>query len=182
VQAKPKYVQCNGLNKSVPLHPIVGRHDLQSVTSLRESPSVADHSVADHSTPRRAVTAVIIFFAAHIALLVGVTTPEKFISMKCIVCRPHGKCLSLSCRRRCNPMHPPLARQLMARSIRTFGDAPLGWRYPSVLERGKHHGPSRRQPTWTVITSTLKSACRTPVGGRRCNCQFDAVLLSMLTT
>jgi hypothetical protein len=34
-----------------------------------------------------------------------------------------------------NPMHPPLARQLMARSIRTFWDAPLGWRYPSVLEQ-----------------------------------------------
>ena len=34
-----------------------------------------------------------------------------------------------------NSMHPPLARQLMARSIRTFGDAPLGWRYPSVLEQ-----------------------------------------------
>ncbi len=43
------------------------------MTSLRESPSVPDHS-----TSRNAVTAVIIFFAAHFALLVGVTTPEKF--------------------------------------------------------------------------------------------------------
>jgi hypothetical protein len=40
---------------------------------LRESPSVPDQS-----TSRNAVTAVIIFFAAHLALLVGVTTPEKF--------------------------------------------------------------------------------------------------------
>jgi dolichyl-phosphate-mannose--protein O-mannosyl transferase len=32
-----------------------------------------------------------------------------------------------------NPMHPPLAKQLMALSIRGFGDGPLGWRYPSVL-------------------------------------------------
>jgi dolichyl-phosphate-mannose-protein mannosyltransferase len=32
-----------------------------------------------------------------------------------------------------NPMHPPLAKQLMALSIRTFGDVPLGWRYPSVV-------------------------------------------------
>ena len=32
-----------------------------------------------------------------------------------------------------NPMHPPLAKQFMAWSIRIFGDAPLGWRYPSVL-------------------------------------------------
>ena len=32
-----------------------------------------------------------------------------------------------------NPMHPPLAKELMAVSIRVFGDVPLGWRYPSVL-------------------------------------------------
>lgn len=32
-----------------------------------------------------------------------------------------------------NPMHPPLAKQMMAWSIRIFGDGPLGWRYPSVL-------------------------------------------------
>jgi dolichyl-phosphate-mannose-protein mannosyltransferase len=30
-------------------------------------------------------------------------------------------------------MHPPPAKQLMAMSIRTFGDVPFGWRYPSVL-------------------------------------------------
>ena len=32
-----------------------------------------------------------------------------------------------------NPMHPPLAKQLIALSIRIFGDVPLGWRYPGVL-------------------------------------------------
>ena len=32
-----------------------------------------------------------------------------------------------------NPMHPPLAKQLIALSIRFFGDGPLGWRYPGVL-------------------------------------------------
>ena len=73
MQVKSEQVQCNGLKKSVPLHPIVGRHDRQSVTSLRESPSVPDHSAS-----RNAVTAVIIFFAVHFALPVGVTTPEKF--------------------------------------------------------------------------------------------------------
>ena len=51
------------------------------------------------------------------------------------MCRPHGKMLELVMPApMLNPM-PPLARQLMALSIRTFGDAPLGWRYPSVLER-----------------------------------------------
>jgi dolichyl-phosphate-mannose-protein mannosyltransferase len=32
-----------------------------------------------------------------------------------------------------NPMHPPLAKQLIALSIASFGDVPLGWRYPGVL-------------------------------------------------
>ena len=32
-----------------------------------------------------------------------------------------------------NPMHPPLAKQFIALSIHTFGDVPLGWRYPAVL-------------------------------------------------
>ena len=41
MQVKSEQVQCSGLKKAVPLHPIVGRHDRQSVTSLRESPSVS---------------------------------------------------------------------------------------------------------------------------------------------
>ena len=32
-----------------------------------------------------------------------------------------------------NPMHPPLAKQIIAFSIDVFGDNPLGWRYPSAL-------------------------------------------------
>src|SRR5205807_8129094 len=32
-----------------------------------------------------------------------------------------------------NPMHPPLGKQLIALSIRTFGDSALGWRYPGAL-------------------------------------------------
>ena len=32
-----------------------------------------------------------------------------------------------------NPMHPPLAKQMIALSIRGFGDNPLGWRYPATL-------------------------------------------------
>ena len=53
--------------------------------------------------------------------------------MKCIMCRPHGKMLEpVMPAPMLNPMHPPLAKQLMALSIRTFGDVPLGWRYRSV--------------------------------------------------
>src|SRR6185312_10383641 len=32
-----------------------------------------------------------------------------------------------------NPMHPPLAKQIIALSIHAFGDNPLGWRYPGGL-------------------------------------------------
>ena len=32
-----------------------------------------------------------------------------------------------------NPEHPPLAKYWIALSIKTFGDAPMGWRFPSAL-------------------------------------------------
>ena len=32
-----------------------------------------------------------------------------------------------------NPMHPPLAKQMIALSIRSFGDNPFAWRYPATL-------------------------------------------------
>ena len=47
------------------------RHE--SVSPVRESPSVPENSAA-----RSAVIAAVIFIIAHLALLVGVTTPEKF--------------------------------------------------------------------------------------------------------
>jgi dolichyl-phosphate-mannose--protein O-mannosyl transferase len=68
------------------------------------------------------------------ALLVGVTTPEKFyfdeahyVPAARAMLEPVLPSLLL------NPMHPPLAKELMAVSIRVFGDVPLGWRYPSML-------------------------------------------------
>jgi dolichyl-phosphate-mannose-protein mannosyltransferase len=107
------------------------RHDLKSVTVLHGS-----RFVPDHSTSRNAVTAVIIFFAAHFALLVGVTTPEKFYFDEVHYVPAARQMLEpVMSAPMLNPMHPPLAKQLMALSIRTFGDVPLGWRYPSVLER-----------------------------------------------
>jgi len=165
VKAKAEYVQCNGLKKSIPLHPIVGRHDLHSVNSLRESPSVPDHS-----TSRNAVTAVIIFLAAHFALLVGVTTPEKFHFDEVHYVPAARQMLDpVMPAPRLNPMHPPLAKQLMALSIRTFGDVPLGWRYRSVLfgslaitatyPRAGYYGSSRRSPS-----QTLRRCCRFRLG------------------
>jgi dolichyl-phosphate-mannose-protein mannosyltransferase len=94
-----------------------------------ESPSVPHVSPAHAS-----LIAVILFLASHFALLVGVTSPEKFYfdevhyvpaarqMLKPVVPSPM-----------LNPMHPPLAKQMIALSIEAFGDNPLGWRYPSTL-------------------------------------------------
>jgi dolichyl-phosphate-mannose-protein mannosyltransferase len=96
---------------------------------VREPPSVSDHSTA-----RTAIIAVILFFAAHSALLVGVTTPEKFVFDEVHYIPAARQMLEpVMPAPMLNPMHPPLAKQLMALSIRTFGDGPLGWRYPGVL-------------------------------------------------
>jgi dolichyl-phosphate-mannose-protein mannosyltransferase len=66
--------------------------------------------------------------------VVGVTTPEKFFFDKVHEVPAARQMLEpVMPAPMLNPMHPPLAKQLMALSIRTFGDVPLGWRYPSVL-------------------------------------------------
>ncbi len=95
-------------------------------------------SVSDNGTARNVIVVVIVFIVvfivAHLALLVGVTTPEKlyfdevhYVPAARQMLEPVMPSPML------NPMHPPLAKQLMAISIRVFGDVPLGWRYPSVL-------------------------------------------------
>jgi dolichyl-phosphate-mannose-protein mannosyltransferase len=99
------------------------------VNIVRESPSVPDRSTA-----RTAIIAVILFLAAHFALLAGVTTPEKFVFDEVHYVPAARQMLEpVMPSPMLNPMHPPLAKQLIALSIRTFGDGPLGWRYPAVL-------------------------------------------------
>ena len=99
------------------------------VNMVRESPSAPNNSAA-----RNAIVALLIFFAAHFALLVGVTTPEKFYFDEVHYVPAARQMLEpVMPSPMLNPMHPPLAKQLMALSIRIFGDGPLGWRYPSVL-------------------------------------------------
>jgi dolichyl-phosphate-mannose-protein mannosyltransferase len=94
-----------------------------------ESPSVPHHSIV-----RNAVVAVVIFIAAHFALLVGVTTPDKFYFDEVHYVPAARQMLEpVMPSPMLNPMHPPLAKQLIALSIRIFGDDPLGWRYPGVL-------------------------------------------------
>ena len=67
-------------------------------------------------------------------LLVGVTTPEKFYFDEVHYVPAARQMLEpVMPQPMLNPMHPPLAKQLIALSIHMFGDGPLGWRYPAVL-------------------------------------------------
>ena len=80
------------------------------------------------------MTAAVIFVVAHLALLVGVTTPEKFYFDEVHYVPAARQMLEpVMPSPMLNPMHPPLAKQIIALSIRAFGDVPLGWRYPGVL-------------------------------------------------
>src|SRR6266566_6465052 len=101
----------------------------RSVNIVPESPSVLRYSAA-----HTAIIAGIIFIIAHFALLVGVTTPEKFYFDEVHYVPAARQMLEpVMPQPVLNPMHPPLAKQLIALSIHTFGDGPLGWRYPGVL-------------------------------------------------
>jgi dolichyl-phosphate-mannose-protein mannosyltransferase len=96
---------------------------------VRESPSVSSISAA-----RNATIATVVFIVAHFALLIGVTTPEKFYFDEVHYVPAARQMLEpVMSQPMLNPMHPPLAKQLIALSIRAFGDEPLGWRYPAVL-------------------------------------------------
>jgi dolichyl-phosphate-mannose--protein O-mannosyl transferase len=100
-----------------------------SVSTVPKSPSVPDISAAQNT-----VVAIIIFFIAHAALLVGVTTPDKFYFDEVHYVPAARQMLEpVLPSPMLNPMHPPLAKQMIAQSIRIFGDVPLGWRYPGVL-------------------------------------------------
>ena len=67
-------------------------------------------------------------------MLVGVTTPEKFYFDEVHYVPAARQMLEpVMPEPMLNPMHPPLAKQLIALSIHSFGDVPLGWRYPGVL-------------------------------------------------
>lgn len=83
---------------------------------------------------RSAVIAVAIFLAAHLALLVGLTVPEKFVFDEVHYVPAARQMLAPTMSQpMLNPMHPPLAKELIAASIAVFGDNALGWRYPSAL-------------------------------------------------
>jgi dolichyl-phosphate-mannose-protein mannosyltransferase len=99
------------------------------VNTVPESPSVPDLSIV-----RTTVFAAIIFVVAHFAMLIGITTPEKFYFDEVHYVPAARQMLEpVMPQPMLNPMHPPLAKQIIAASIHQFGDVPLGWRYPAVL-------------------------------------------------
>lgn len=83
---------------------------------------------------RSAVIAVAIFLIAHLALLIGLTTPEKFVFDEVHYVPAARQMLApVMSEPLLNPMHPPLAKELIAASIAAFGDNAFGWRYPATL-------------------------------------------------
>jgi dolichyl-phosphate-mannose--protein O-mannosyl transferase len=99
------------------------------VNIVHELPSVSHPPIGGS-----VIIAVVIFFVAHFALLVGVTTPDKFYFDEVHYVPAARQMLEpVMPEPMLNPMHPPLAKQLIALSIHSFGDVPLGWRYPGVL-------------------------------------------------
>lgn len=83
---------------------------------------------------RNAVFAVAIFLIAHLVLLIGITTPEKFVFDEVHYVPAARQMLEpVLPKPVLNPMHPPLAKELIAASIAVFGDNALGWRYPATL-------------------------------------------------
>lgn len=83
---------------------------------------------------RSAVIAVAIFLIAHLALLIGLATPEKFVFDEVHYVPAARQMLAPAMSQpMLNPMHPPLGKELIAASIAAFGDNALGWRYPATL-------------------------------------------------
>jgi dolichyl-phosphate-mannose-protein mannosyltransferase len=103
---------------------------------MKESSAAALESpfVPTHSTRQIVATSAIIFMAAHLALMIGLTTPDRFVFDEIHYVPAARQMLEpVMPQPMLNPMHPPLAKQMIALSIRAFGDGPFAWRYPSVL-------------------------------------------------
>lgn len=78
--------------------------------------------------------ACVMFVAVHVLLLIGLATPQKFVFDEVHYVPAARQMLApAKTSPMLNPMHPPLAKELMALSIRTFGDNAFGWRYPGTL-------------------------------------------------
>ncbi len=75
-----------------------------------------------------------IFLIAHAAFVVRLSTPEKFVFDEVHYVPAARQMLEPVMREpMLNPMHPPLGKQIIALSIRIFGDNAFAWRYPAAL-------------------------------------------------
>src|SRR5215813_9043094 len=85
------------------------QHIAIPVKIVRESPSVPSLATATVSVAHACLISVIIFLAAHLALLIGITTPEKFVFDE-VHYVPAARQMLESAPREpmLNPMHPPL--------------------------------------------------------------------------
>jgi len=67
-------------------------------------------------------------------LLIGLSNPEKFVFDEVHYVPAARQMLEpVMPQPMLNPMHPPLAKELIAMSIAAFGDNALGWRYGATL-------------------------------------------------
>ncbi|WP_407150879.1 phospholipid carrier-dependent glycosyltransferase [Bradyrhizobium sp. ORS 86] len=92
------------------------------------------YSVLRRSAAHTAIVAAAIFVVAQAVLLLGITTPDKLYFDE-VHYVPAARQMLLPDIQQpiLNPMHPPLAKEIIALSIKAFGDGPLGWRYPATL-------------------------------------------------
>jgi dolichyl-phosphate-mannose--protein O-mannosyl transferase len=91
-------------------------------------------SVLYPSRRRIMISAALIFAVAQFLLLLGITTPDKFYFDEVHYVPAARQMLQPVMQEPLlNPMHPPLAKEIIALSIKIFGDGPLGWRFPATL-------------------------------------------------
>ncbi|MGJ5069463.1 phospholipid carrier-dependent glycosyltransferase [Bradyrhizobium oligotrophicum] len=89
------------------------------------------------SVRRCVMTALLIFAITHVVLMIGLAAPPKFVFDEVHYVPAARQMLGLApATPQLNPMHPPLAKELIALSIRTFGDNAFAWRYPGTVLGG----------------------------------------------
>ncbi|MGJ5141929.1 phospholipid carrier-dependent glycosyltransferase [Bradyrhizobium oligotrophicum] len=110
------------------------------VSAARRDDDEEDGEVAQDgalSVRRGVMTALLIFAIAHVVLMIGLAAPPKFVFDEVHYVPAARQMLGLGpATPQLNPMHPPLAKELIALSIRTFGDNAFAWRYPGTVLGG----------------------------------------------
>ncbi|XUM19595.1 phospholipid carrier-dependent glycosyltransferase [Bradyrhizobium oligotrophicum S58] len=110
------------------------------VSAARRDDDEEDGEVAQDgalSVRRCVMTALLIFAIAHVLLMIGLASPPKFVFDEVHYVPAARQMLGLApATPQLNPMHPPLAKELIALSIRTFGDNAFAWRYPGTVLGG----------------------------------------------